>query len=82
MIIKLIYLPRETANCTTFLTSYFNDKLPGLDTSSINFEAVPLTDGTNVFLSLTGTHNFQVIVKIIPLPDITLSAKSRAPLNP
>ncbi len=71
-----------TSACTTFLTTYFQDKLPGLDTSSITFQAAPLTDGTNVFLSLTGTHDFQVLVKIIPLPDIILSAKSRAPLNP
>ena len=45
------------------------------------FSAAQDITGGKTYVSITATYDFQVIVGIVPFPDVTLNAKSRVPLQ-
>ncbi len=57
-----------------------NDNIVGWDGDSVTFSYTTETSGTPNFLVVTGTVNFEFLVPLIPVPDITLRARTRVPL--
>lgn len=75
------YAMVNTSVSMSELQTYAGNQLLGIDAADVTFLAqTESADGAN-FVSITGTYNFSVLVPIVPLPDVTLSAKSRVPLN-
>jgi Flp pilus assembly protein TadG len=72
----------NTSASMSDLQTYAENALVGVDSSDVTFQAQTESADGYSFVSITGTHSFSVLVPIVPLPDVTLSAKSRVPLNP
>lgn len=53
----------------------------GVNVAGVTFAATQEVSGSRTFISVTGTYNFSVVVPIVPIPDITLSVKSRVPIS-
>ncbi len=55
----------------------------GMSTNVCNgaFTAVQDTTGGKTYVAITGTYSFKVIAGIVPMPDVTLNARSRVPLQ-
>ena len=49
--------------------------------TSGNFSATTESSGGVTYVVVTGTYAFESLIPLIPLPDITLSAKSRVPVS-
>ncbi len=76
------YAMVNTSASMSDLQTYAGNQLLGIDSSQVTFLAqTESADGAS-FVSITGTYNFSVLIPIVPLPDVTLNAKSRVPLNP
>ena len=55
----------------------------GMSTNVCNgaFTAVQDTTGGKTYVAITATYSFQVIAGLVPMPDVTLNARSRVPLQ-
>jgi Flp pilus assembly protein TadG len=73
----------NTSVSTTTLSTYANTSLSnsGANITGASFSVVQETTGSRTFMSITGTYNFTVLVPLVPIPDVTLSAKSRVPVG-
>lgn len=72
----------NTSVTTAALETYAVTKVVGADATDMVFQAVQDTSGGTTFVTISGSYSFSVLVPIVPLPDITLTAKSRVSLNP
>ena len=67
---------------TATLETYAGNQVFGATVvTSGNFSASTETSGGVTYVVITGTYAFESLVPLIPLPDITLSAKSRVPVS-
>ncbi len=73
----------NTSATTATLATYAQTTLTasGVNAADITFTATTEVSGSRTFISVTGTYNFSVVVPIVPIPDITLSVKSRVPIS-
>ena len=76
------YAMVNTGTSMSDLQTYAGTQLIGVEEADVTFVAQTESADGSSFVSITGSHNFSVLVPIVPLPDVTLSAKSRVPLNP
>lgn len=67
---------------TSTLETYAGTKVVGSTVlSSGNFSASTETVSGTTYVIITGSYAFESLVPLVPLPDITLSARSRVPVS-
>ncbi len=73
----------NTSATTTTVEEYALTRLTntGINTTGVTFTAAQDTVGSVNFMTISGTYNFTVLVELVPMPDVTLNAKSRVPLS-
>jgi len=73
----------NTSAATTTLETYAQNVLTGtgMSATGITFSATQDATGSVNYVTISASHNFAVITGLVPLPDVTLQAKSRVPLN-
>ena len=47
----------------------------------VTFTASEIVSGSRTFKQILGSYSFTVLVPLVPIPDVTLSAKSRVPVS-
>lgn len=73
----------NTSASTTTVAAYALTRLTntGISTTGVTFTVTPDTTGSVNFMTVSATYNFTVLARIVPMPDVTLNAKSRVPLS-
>lgn len=69
----------DTTTLATYAQSKFSDS--GVSAPGISFTAAQDTTGSIDYVTISASYNFQVIVTLVPFPDVTLTAKARIPLK-
>ena len=68
-----------TSALATYAASAYSSS--GINISGATFSATQATTSGITYVTITGSYDFSVIVPLVPIPDITLSAKSRIPVS-
>ncbi len=68
-----------TSTLATYASTAFTSS--GISITGVTFSATEATTGGITYMSITGSYDFSVIVPLVPIPDITISAKSRIPIS-
>ena len=73
----------NTGASTSTLAAYAQSAYSssGINITGATFNASQATSGGKTYVTITGSFNFSVLVPIVPMPDVTLSAKSRIPIS-
>jgi len=73
----------NTSASTSTLASYAATAYSssGINISGATFTATQATTSGLTYVTIIGSYNFSVIVPLVPIPDITLSARSRIPVT-
>ncbi len=78
------YAMVNTSVSTSTLETYATTMLTsaGVSSTGVTFQATQDTSGSTTYVTVTGSYVFTGLTSYLPyLDDITLSARSRAPLN-
>lgn len=73
------YVMVNTSATTSQVQTYAQGYLPS-SLSAASVSALQETTGSVTFMSITASYSFQTIVPLVPLPAVTLNAKSRVPI--
>ena len=75
------YAMINTSATSTQVEAYAASKVPDVANIDVsNFAAESATEDSITYMTITGTFEFSVLADITPLPDMTLTAKSKVPL--
>jgi len=68
-----------TAALATYASTAYSSS--GINITGATFSATQATTGGITYVTITGSYDFSVIVPLVPIPNVTLSAKSRIPIS-
>lgn len=69
----------DMTTLATYAQSKFSDS--GVTAPGIAFNAVQDTTSGIDYVTISASYDFQVLVTLVPFPDVTLTAKARIPLQ-
>jgi len=73
----------NTSATTSALATYASTAYSssGINIAGATFSATQATTSGITYVTISGSYDFSVIVPLVPIPDVTLTAKSRIPVS-
>jgi Flp pilus assembly protein TadG len=68
-----------TSTLATYASTAYSSS--GINITGATFTATQATTSGKTYVTISGSYSFSVIVPLVPIPDMTLSAKSRIPIS-